>query len=391
MLEVVKQQNIAKLYVSLELSAKRWVVGLSDGSKESLKHIEARNLTELERIVEVFRAKQKLPRDAEVVVVYEAGPDGFSVARALRERGGRCLIIDSASIEKPRHRRSAKTDNLDAAAMLRLLYRYENGDRRALRLVREPTPEEEDLRELTRERKRVADKPKSEVASIGGALKKHGIYLSTAELKKLDPSRLSKLETLDGRPLGPHLEARLQRCFVRRDLLQAQLTELEALQAELVRSLDEKKAAKKRPAPLTATERRCVEKVERLMTLKGIGLQGAWVLVNELFGWRTFQNRKEVGAAAGLAPTPYQSGGSYREQGINKVGNARVRTLIVELAWLWLRHQPQSELTRWYYERWNQGGRFRRVGIVAVARRLLIDLWRFVEQGVLPAGAQLKA
>lgn len=399
MLEVVGQQTSVKVYVALELSAKRWVVGISDGSKESLKSIEARALAELEGTLEAFRKRQKLPADVDVVVVYEAGPDGFSVARALRQRGMRCYVIDSASIETPRQRRRAKTDNLDAAAMLRLLYRYENGERRALRIVHEPNEAEEDLRELTRERKRVADKLKSEVAAIGSLLKKHGIFLSTAELQKLDVARLEELVTLAGRPLGAHLTARLRRCFVRREVLLAQRLELEALQRSLLVAVDEKKvklktlkkAKKERTERPTEAERKCVEKVERLMTLKGIGLQGAWVLVNELFGWRTFRNRKEVGAAAGLTPTPYQSGGSHREQGVNKVGNARVRTLIVELSWLWLRHQPESELTRWYQERWNQGGRFRRVGIVAVARRLLIALWRFVEQGVVPEGAQLKA
>jgi transposase len=388
-LEVVGQQISAKVYVALELSAKRWVVGLSDGSKESLNHMPARDLAAFEGLLTRFREKQKLPSDVDVVVVYEAGPDGFSVARALRQRGVRCLIIDSASIEKSRHRRQAKTDNLDAAAMVRLLYRYENGDRRALRLVREPTEAEEDLRELTRERKRLSDKLKAEVASIGSLLKKHGIFLSTAELRKLDVATLTQLVTLDGRPLGPHLQACVQRSISRRDALLAQRTEVEALQRELVRSIDEK--ARERTEVLAETDRKSVEKVERLMSLKGVGLQGAWVLVNEIFGWRTFRNRKEVGAAAGLTPTPYFSGNSRREQGISKVGNARVRTLIVELAWLWLRHQPESELTRWYQERWNQGGRFRRVGIVAVARRLLIALWRFVEQGVVPAGAQLKA
>ena len=134
-----------------------------------------------------------------------------------------------------------------------------------------------------------------------------------------------------------------------------------------------------------------IEQVRRLLQLKGIGMNSAWVYVMEFFAWRAFRNRRELGSLAGLAPTPYASGESSRERGISKAGNRPVRALAIEIAWCWLRYQPDSQLSRWYQRRFAKGGsRVRRIGIVALARKLLIALWRYVEEDILPEGAQLK-
>lgn len=386
MLQVAEKNPTPKLYVALELSDKQWVLALSDGEKQSLQRVPARDLRAFEAALAKFRERRGLPSDLPALCVYEAGPDGFSVARALRGLGHRCLVIDSASIEQSRHHRRKKTDNLDARSLLRLLIRYDQGDKAALKIVREPDADVEDLRNLQRERTRLSKEFNGVVRSLSSRLKGQGIKIRDKELLSLTEEGIGELRTLDGRPVEVWLKRLVLRGLERARLIKKQRSDVEATLEALLSGAPEETSL------LTEAQKELVNKVILLKGLKGIGPVGGWVLVNELLGWRKFNNRKEVGAAAGLTPTPYNSGSSQREQGISKIGNARVRSLLVELSWLWLRHQPDSEITQWYHRRWTvSGARSRRIGITAVARKLLIALWRFVDQGVVPQGAVLKA
>jgi transposase len=239
--------------------------------------------------------------------------------------------------------------------------------------VRAPTVDEEDRRQLHREL-RTLKKERARVTNrIQGLLANQGIRLpKVRDLTAL----LDRIQLWDGSPLPAGLRARLQREWEHAQFLYGKILELEG----------------ERRRAITHDHGQAVEKVRQLLRLRAIGANGAWVYVHEFFGWRQFRNRKEVGAAAGLTPTPYQSGDDSREQGISKAGSRHIRAVAIEMAWCWLRYQPGSRLSRWYQERFGRGGtRARKVGIVALARKLLIELWRFLEQGVIPDGAVLKA
>lgn len=369
-----RQRSVSAVFMAMELSRKTWLVRLSDGVEASNHQVPALDMEKLVEKVEWFRKRRKVPADVPLVVCYEAGRDGFSISRRLRQLGAECVVIDAASIEVPRRGKQAKTDRLDVKRLCTLLQRYWLGEEDALRVVREPTVEDEDARELSRERDDLTKKVNATRAGLRGLLVKHGIQLETTEVVFALKERLGELRTLDGRELGAVLKTRLERALELLGFLEEQRRTIEAERAALVKA---------------ATSPR-LEKVARLMGLKGVGVQSAFVLVHEFF-WRDFNNRQEVGAAAGLAPTPFASGSINREQGIGKAGSARIRTLMVELAWLWMRHQPDSALTRWFNQRWGAGGRSKRIGIVALARKLLVALWHFVEHGVVPDGAALKA
>jgi transposase len=323
---------------------------------------------------EIHKAKRRfgLPDDTAVVGCYEAGRDGFWLHRWLISQGIGNIIVDSASIEVNRRKRRAKSDRLDAAKLVSMLVRYHAGETKVWSVVRVPQPADEDRRQLHRELIAVQDERTEHVNRIKGFLAGQGIALPTVTAKF--PEELKRLRCWDGSELGADLRQRLLREFARWQLADAQVKELENERKQRIRRDDTPQ----------------VQQVRRLLNLAGIGLSGSWLLVYELFAWRKFANRRQVGAIVGLTPTPYQSGHDHREQGISKAGSKVLRRMMVELAWGWLRWQPDSELSRWYERRFaHHGKRARKVGVVALARKLLIALWRYVEQGEIPAGARL--
>jgi transposase len=368
-LQVQAYESERILYMALELSNSKWRLALSDGVHRRQKTIAAGELLGLDEELARTQAKWGLEA-ARVVSCYEAGRDGFWLHRELERRGIANLVIDAGSIEVSRRARRAKTDRLDAEALLGKLLRYWQGERRVWQVVRVPPLEWEDRRELERERGRLLKERTAHRNRLASALVRHGLRVAIDGRFR---ARLEQLCLSDGSSLPAHVKAALERELERLELVE---TQLKALSAELKAALRNDKALK--PA-------------QRLLALGGLGPIGAWTLVLELFGWRAIANRRELSSLCGLVPSPYNSGSMTREQGISKAGNRRVRALLIQLAWLWLRYQPESKHSRWFQERFGGGSRRqRRIGIVALARRLVIDLWRFVETGVVPEGARLK-
>ncbi len=362
------------LYIAFELSNKKWKLGFSNGEKMRVKTIDAGDWKALQAEIELTKTKLHCAADCRVVSCYEAGRDGFWIHRALVAEGIENHVLDSASIEVNRRKRQAKTDRLDVGALLRLLIRYINGEKQALRAIRIPTIAEEDDRRLNRERERLLKERGSHSARMKSLLVAHGIRLN----KMTDVPRLlpTAKAAVTGYELPADLKAELEREYERYELVDKQIRKLEQLQIDRAEADDI-------PA---------MRNIQHLRSLKGVGWQSSWILTMEFFNWRQFKNGKQVGACAGLTPTPYDSGDSTREQGISKAGNKRIRKLMVELSWLWLRYQPGSQLSQWFEKRFGSGGkRMRRIGIVALARKLLIALWRYLEHGVIPEGAVLKA
>jgi transposase len=374
------------LYLALDLGNTTWTLAFTTGPAEParVRTMPAADLAALDREMAATRARFHLPPDAPARSCYEAGREGFWIHRALAARGIENLVVDSASIEVNRRRRRAKTDRLDAEALVALLVRHWEQQalrarrrhrrvRRVWSVVRVPSLEDEDRRHLhrelfllTRERTRVVNRIKALLAT-------HGVRL--ARLRGL-PAELPAVRTWDGQPLPSGAQARLQHEWTRLIFLRRQMRALVADRARLQATADD-------PAAHIA---------RRLLALRGIGDVSAWLYATEFFSWRAFRNRREVAALAGLTPSPHQSGDRVQEQGISKAGNRHVRALAIELAWSWLRRQPRSALSRWYHQRFAGGGpRLRRVGIVALARKLLVALWRYVATDQLPAGAELKA
>jgi transposase len=361
------------LYLALELSWSAWklafTVGL--GQKARLRTIPARNTELLFREIDKAKARFGLPADAPVAACYEAGRDGFWLHRLLVHYGIDNRVVDSASIEVNRRQRRAKSDAPDATKLVEMLIRFHNGESKVWRVVRIPTVEDEDRRQRHRELIELKGQRTEHSNRIKGLLATFGLdVLVDAEL----PRRLEGLRQWDGAPLPPGLVARVLREFARWRQVDGQVGASSNEQRRAVR--DDKEPH--------------VELVRRLLDLKGIGPVGAWILVREVFGWRAISNRRELAGLAGLVPTPYGSGDSHREQGISKAGNRRVRWVLVELAWGWLRHQPRSALSLWYQRRFGAGNaRARKVGIVALARKLLVALWKYLEGGEVPEGAEL--
>jgi len=355
------------LYMALELSDKKWKVALSAGGIKVRQYgVEGGNRAELLAVIEKAKQRFGVVGPLKVVCCYEAGRDGFWLHRFLVEAGIENRVVDSSSIEVNRRQRRAKTDRLDAAKLLSMLVRHCTGEHDVWQVLRVPTRAEEDARRTHRELERLEREHTGHTNRIGSLLALHG-------LRGKNIGGRGWTERLAGncRQLGAHEAAELERESARLALVKQQMREIKAAQDELLKSA------------------RGLQ-ILRLARLAGIGVKSAWVLFYEFF-WRRFNNRREVGSCAGLTGTPYQSGDSQREQGISKAGNKRVRWLMIELAWSWLRYQPQSELSVWYGRRFAHGGkRLRRIGIVALARRLLIAIWRYLEQGVIPAGARLK-
>jgi transposase len=362
------------LFVAFELSEKTWKLGftIGHGQKPRERTVAARHQARL--LHEVAQAKKRfgLPETAPVVSCYEAGREGFWLHRFLQAQGITNYVVDSSSIAVNRRQRRAKSDGLDVRKLLSMLIRYEYGEREVWRVVHVPSVEAEDQRHLHRDLETLKQERASTATRIKGLLSSQGIRLTS--LHKF-PEQLDALRLWDGSPIPSGLRRRLLRVYAHHEFLSQQITELEA----------------ERRALLESSQDASIEKVRQLMHLKGIGINGAWLLIMEFFGWRDFTNRREVGGLAGFTPTPYHSGESAREQGITKSGNRHVRWMTTELAWSWLRYQPESALSCWFRERFGGGGkRLRRLGMVAVARKLLMALWRFLKTGVLPEGAVLK-
>jgi len=363
------------LYMAFELSGTKWKLAFSDGDRVRHQVIDAGATLELHDGIEAVRRRFGLPSNSPVVSCYEAGRDGFWLHRYLDSCGIVNVVVDSSSIEVNRRKRRAKTDRLDAGSLVRMLMRFCAGERRLWSVVRVPSVEQEDARHLHRELETLRDERTMHRNRMRSLLKLHGIELGNPSRKDF-ASYIEAIRLWDGTMVPGELRARLIREHERLRCVEEQIRTLEKEQRERIRRAD------------TDSDRR----VAQLMSLCGIGITSAWVFEKEFFGWRNFGNRREVGGCAGLTPTPYDSGETRREQGISKAGNWRIRKLIVEIGWYWLRYQPNSELSRWFNERFANGGkRMRRIGIVALARKLLIALWRFRTHGLIPEGARLKA
>jgi transposase len=369
--------DLGAIFVSLELSRSTWLItSLSPGGGEKMsKHSVpggdvAGLLMRLSQLRE--KARGRTGKSFPIVVIQEAGLDGFWIHRVLESEGIESHIVDAASIATSRRRRRAKTDRIDGEALVRALLAYKRGEPRVCAMVRVPTPEQEDRRRVSRERKTLTAERVGHVNRIKGLLFSQGVEYEPLHRNRRD--RLEKLRTPDGRPLPDHLKRQIRRELDRLELL---LEQIKAVEAE-------------RDAVLAPAEEKIPTPAMMLMELKGIGAEFAAVLWSEgLF--RNFENRRQVAAYAGLAPTPWQSGTVDREQGVAKSGNPRLRTTMLQLAWLWLRHQPESALSRWFHERVNRnGGRFRKTMITALARKLLVALWKYVTAGVVIEGATMR-
>jgi transposase len=364
-----------RLYLALELSQEEWKLSFTVGLGQAprLRNIPARSLAGLKREIEQAKERFGLPAEAEVVSCYEAGRDGFWLHRYLESIDVHNVVVDSASIEVNRRFRRAKTDRLDVGKLLNMLVRYYQGEAKVWSVVDVPSVAVEDQRQLHRELMALKREQTHHINRMKGLLASQGVVM---EVKRDFVEELAEVELWDGPQIGAGLRTLLEREAVRLELVREQIRALEKEQKELLKNSTD---------PV-------IEQVRRLLQLKGIGMNTAWVDVMEFFAWRDFHNRREVAALAGLTPTPYASGESSREVGISKAGNRPVRALAIEIVWCWLRYQPNSQLSRWYRKRFAKGGsRMRRIGIVALARKLLITLWRYVEEGTLPEGAQLKS
>jgi transposase len=363
------------LLLAFELGERIWKLGFTVGlgQRPRIRQVPAGAVDRVREEITRTKRRLKLPEDLPVISCYEAGREGFWLHRCLGAQGVTNHVVDSSSIEVKRRARHAKTDKLDLAGLLSLLARYLAGDRRAWRVVRVPTVAEEDARQLHRTWEAVQKDRTRLLCRLQGLLATQGVRL------RITDEFLEQLETVrlwDGTPLPPGLTARLTRVWNQLQLLNAQVAELEMTRH--ARAVD----------VATTTGRY----VQRLPTLRGIGPLGARVLATEIFGWRQIQNARQLGGLVGLVPAPYQSGETTRDRGITRAGNKHVRRLIVQLAWSWRRNQPTSALTQWYEQKFGRGSRrLRRIGIVALARKLLIALWRYVEQGTIPDGAVVKA
>src|ERR671912_8070 len=368
--------DLGAIFVSLELSRSTWLVtSLSPGGGEKMSKHQVRGgdiAARLARFAELkAKALARTGKSFPLVVIQEAGLDGFWIHRALVGEGMKSHVVDPASIATSRRRRRAKTDRIDGEALVRALLAYKRGEPRVCAMVKAPTPEEEDRRRICRERKTLTAEWVEHINRIKGLLFAQGIP-DYEPMHRRRRARLEELRTGDGRPLPRHLKAQLNRELDRLELLLQQIETVEVERDALLASTGKTAT----PAPL--------------LDLKGVGPEFAAVLWSEGL-YRHFENRRQVAAYAGLAPTPWQSGTIDREQGVSKAGNPRLRATMIQLAWLWLRHQPDSALSRWFHERVKMvGGRLKKPMIVALARKLLIALWKYVTAGIVIEGAVIK-
>lgn len=371
--------DLGAIFVSLELSRSTWLItSLSPGTGEKLsKHsISAGDVGGL--LARFAQLQQKvaarLDRDFPIIAIQEAGLDGFWIHRVLVSEGIESHVVDAASVLVSRRRRQAKTDRIDGETLVRTLLAYKRGEPRVCSMVRPPSPEEEDRRRLCRERKTLLAERIKHTNRIKGLLCAQGIFDYDPLLRNRH-AQLDGLQTGDGRPLPAQLKAQINRELDRIEVLMNQLKIVEAERDALIEP-----ATDTAPTPAVM-----------LAQLKGIGPQIATVLWSEAL-YRHFDNRRQVAAYAGLAPTPWKSGSIDHEQGVSKAGNPRLRTTMIQVAWLWTRHQPGSALSQWFFERVERnGGRMRKTTIVALARKLLVAFWKYVTTGVVIEGAVMQA
>jgi transposase len=370
--------DLGAIFVSLELSRSSWLItSLSPGggermSKHSVRGGDFAGL--MQRFAQLQeKARRQTGQSFRIIVVQEAGLDGFWIHRALQNEGIESHVVDAASIATSRRRRRAKTDKIDGETLVRALLAYKRGEPRVCAMIKVPTPGEEDRRHLCRERKALTAERVRHVNRIKGFLFSQGVS-GYQPLRRDRRQRLEELQTGDGRAFPQHLKALVNRELDRLELLLKQIKIVEAARDEL---LAVEQTAKPAPAAM-------------LLDIRGIGPEFAAILWSEgLF--RHFENRRQIAAYAGLAPTPWQSGAVDREQGVSKAGNPRLRTTLIQLAWLWLRNQPRSALSVWFQERVSRnGGRLRKTTIVALARKLLVALWKYVTAGIVIEGVTMK-
>jgi len=375
--------DLGAIFVSLELSRKKWLVTSivpGSGEKMSRHTVEGGDLAGLFERFEKLRekARTRLCPHLPIIAIQEAGLDGFWIHRALLQEGIESHVVDPASIAAPRRQRRAKTDKIDGETLLRTLLAFRRGEPRVCSMVKEPTPQQEDRRRLIRERRELTAERVRHVNRIKGLLFSQGIT-HYEPLHRDRRTKLEKLRTGDGRDIGPHLKSQILRELDRLELLLKQIAAVNEARSAIVTTTNDAEFAPGEASP-----------AERLQTIKGIGPDFAAILWTEgLF--RHFDNRRQIAAYAGLAPTPWRSGAIRQEQGISKAGNPRLRAAMIQLAWLWLRHQPDTSLSQWFRERIRHGsGRLKKAMIAAMARKLLVALWRYTTQGVLMEGVILK-
>lgn len=343
----------ATLFMSFELSEKNWKLDFTTGPGQKSRERTVTAQDQQRLLDEIAQAKHRfgLPETAPVVRCYEAGREGFWLHRFLEAHGVTNHVVDSSAIEVSRRQRRAKSDGLDVRTLRSMLMRYAQGERQVWQVVNVPSVEAEEQRHLHRDAETLKQERASTTARMKGLLSRQGLQVSS--LTKL-PEQLDTLRLWDGAPIPPGLRQRVLRVYAHHQFLSEQIAAVEA----------------ERHTVLHDSTDASIDKIRQLMMLKGIGINGSWLFVMEFFGWRAFKNRREVGGLAGFTPTPYQSGESAREHGISKSGNRHVRWMATELAWSWLRYQPDSALSVWFRERFGSGGkRLRRIGIVAVARK----------------------
>jgi transposase len=363
------------LHLAFELSQNKWKLGFSDGNKMRFKSIVARSLEQLHEEIEKAQVRFKMKGDVRIVSCYEAGRDGFWLHRYLLSCRIENVVVDSSSIEVNRRKRRTKTDRIDARKLLGMLMRYHGGERKLWSVVRVPSVEAEDGRQLNRELEALNKERTMHRNRIRALLIQQGLVVTNPSAKKF-LQEVEGLRSWDAEQLPEDFKARIVREYERLRMVEEQIKILK----------------KERERRVQLADKSSYRQVAQLRTLYGIGVTSSWDFVMEMFAWRQFRNRREVGAFPGLTPTPYDSGGSQREQGISKAGRGRIRALSIQIAWAWLRFQPQSKLSRWFWHRFGHGGkRMRKIGIVAVARKLLIDLWRYLEHGLIPEGARTRA
>ena len=371
--------NLGAIFLSMDLSRTTWLLtSLSPGDGERMSKHAVRSGDVAGLLARFSQLKDKVRlrtgQVVPIVVVQEAGLDGFWIHRLLQDEGIESYVVDPASIAMSRRRRRAKTDKIDGESLVRALLAYKRGEPRVCAMVKAPTPQEEDRRQICRERKTLTAERVRHVNRIKGLLFAQGIS-DYEPLRRKRRERLEELRTGDGRPLPQHLKAQIGRELDRLELILQQIRSVETERDALL-------SPSKDGAPAPGA---------MLKSLKGIGPEFAGVLWSEGL-YRSFSNRRQVAAYAGLAPTPWQSGSVAHEQGVSKAGNPRLRTTMIQLAWLWVRHQPGSILAQWFHQRVQfNGGRIRKVLIVALARKLLIAFWKYVTAGIVPEGAEIVA
>jgi len=371
--------NIGTIFVAIELSQRNWLVVMRSPDRDRIAHykLAAGDHDGLLALIETVRARaaRALGSAPAVVSCYEAGYDGFWLHRRLTAAGITNFVFDPASIAVEQRGRRAKTDRIDGEVILRTLMAHWRGEPRVVRIVRVPSPEQEDERRSSRERQRLVQEQTAHINRIKALLRLLG--LAAGNPRRRDwPAWLEGLRDWQGEPVPPRLTDELKREHARLRLVGDELAALAAAPAA---------------TPMPPAVAQMAERKELLLRLKALGPVFAATLTHEMF-YKDFGNRREVAAYCGLSPTPWRSGGINREQGISKAGNPRARHKAIELAWLWLRHQPDSALSQWFRQRTSDAnGRTRRIAIVALARKLIVALWRYLTTGLVPEGAVIKA